>query len=612
LHAAGKTGAGVIVAVIDSGLRPDRPHLSLDGSVIGCEDFINDGKGCSNEDNNDHGTLVAGMISANVIFGFSPDSPFRNSVLAHCPSCFSDAPTNTEIPMIGSAPDSSIYMLRVLDDNALGYTAFISRWLQAIERVIELREKYDNGQPGGVNIQVVNMSIVSESLIAGRDLLSMALDALLDRNIVPTVVVGNDGPSSLTLSGAATSFEALTVGAASEAQNERILRDLQYGPGVGNQYRPFAGIQTAVFSSRGPTADGRISPDVTASGLACYVQGPGPINAISLVSGTSLAAPSVAGVAAVLRQAFPAATARQIRNAIMMSANPDLLADNSTEVDQGEGFVDAEAAATLLAEGNVPDTTAKPRKPKQKVSKNVEQGTFLESLKGNIQKTVSGVKPGERAEFVYEVEEKTAQVTINISNFVPGATQNPLFGDDILLTVHGAKTSYSLIYPSFRFSFYQFYEFTRSGTFVINDPEPGLLRVTVNGDWTNASPISADVGITSVMTPTPGHTINGTISEGETLEFPVNIPTGVSQAVFTLRWKNNWSRYPTNDLDLYLVDPNSLVYFEGDPFGSPESVVVNNPTPGTWQIFVDAYEMNTHTDKFELRVTLDGRVARQP
>ena len=42
LHAGGTTGSGVIVAVIDSGIRPGFPHISLDGSVIGCEDFVGD------------------------------------------------------------------------------------------------------------------------------------------------------------------------------------------------------------------------------------------------------------------------------------------------------------------------------------------------------------------------------------------------------------------------------------------------------------------------------------------------------------------------------------------------------------------------------------------
>ena len=39
LHSAGFTGLGVTVAVIDSGIRPGFPHLTLDGSVVGCEDF---------------------------------------------------------------------------------------------------------------------------------------------------------------------------------------------------------------------------------------------------------------------------------------------------------------------------------------------------------------------------------------------------------------------------------------------------------------------------------------------------------------------------------------------------------------------------------------------
>ena len=113
LHAAGIAGQGVLVAVIDSGIRPGFPHISLDGSVVGCEDFVGDALGCSNFANGGHGTFVAGMISANVIFSFATSSALRNAVLAECPACFSNPPTNTQIPMIGTAPLSSIYALRV-------------------------------------------------------------------------------------------------------------------------------------------------------------------------------------------------------------------------------------------------------------------------------------------------------------------------------------------------------------------------------------------------------------------------------------------------------------------------------------------------------------------
>src|SRR5258705_9123243 len=60
LLAGGTTGAGVIVALIDSGIRPGFPHIALDGSVIGGEDFVGDGLGFSNSANDGHGPFVAG------------------------------------------------------------------------------------------------------------------------------------------------------------------------------------------------------------------------------------------------------------------------------------------------------------------------------------------------------------------------------------------------------------------------------------------------------------------------------------------------------------------------------------------------------------------------
>ena len=88
-----------------------------------------------------------------------------------------------------------------------------------------------------------------------------------------------------------------------------------------------------------------------------YGQGNGSTSSITLGSGTSFSSPSVAGVAAVLRQKVPSATARQIRNAIIASANPAIFADGSGVLDRGAGYVDAGAAAALLFGGGVPDTS---------------------------------------------------------------------------------------------------------------------------------------------------------------------------------------------------------------------------------------------------------------
>ena len=68
LHGTGTLGQGMKVALIDSGIRPNFPHLSLDGSVIGGESLVPDPLGFSNTANSGHGTFVAGMISGNVVF----------------------------------------------------------------------------------------------------------------------------------------------------------------------------------------------------------------------------------------------------------------------------------------------------------------------------------------------------------------------------------------------------------------------------------------------------------------------------------------------------------------------------------------------------------------
>jgi subtilisin family serine protease len=609
LHNAGIAGQGVIVGVIDSGIRPGFPHLSLDGSVIGGQDFVGDGLGFSNFANAGHGTFVAGMISANVVFGFGPASALLAATRMYCPSCVVGA-SNNVIPMIGTAPSASIYALRVFGPTGGAPT---SRILLAIERAIELRELYDSGSPEGVNIQVVNMSIGGPTLMAGRDLFDRAASAMLDHGIVLVTSAGNAGPSSITGGSPGTALEALTVGAASYAHNERILAQLSLplalGPNRGALYRPSDDTQTAPFSSRGPTADGRVDPDVIANGTANYGQGYfDSVTSLTIGSGTSFSAPTVAGVAALLRQRFPYKTARQIRNAIVLAANPAIVGDDSTELDQGAGFVDAKAAHDLLSAGEVPDTTAKPKKPKKSVAQNVRRGTFLQPLRGNVAERANDLAPGERADFLYEVGERTEQVIVHLSNFaaaLPPAQQNQLYGDDIFLAIHSAKTSSQ---PGD--GDYEVLKFTTGGTFVIDDPEPGLLRVTVNGDSTNAGAVGVDVAITSVKGPNERFTARGRIASAETAAFAVGIPAGVEEAIFTVRWRNNWSRYPTSDLDLVLIDPALKPNLAGVTLNSPEEVVVEDPAPGLWMVLVDGFEVPARSDRFEMSVILDGQLVK--
>lgn len=605
LHAAGIAGQGVIVAVIDSGIRPGFPHISLDGSVIGCEDFVGDALGCSNPANDGHGTFVAGMISANVIFTFPAGSPFREAVLAECPLCFADPPANTQIPMIGTAPLASIYALRVLEPNGGSPT---SRVIAAIERVIELREKYDAGQPGGVNIQVVNMSLGGPTLYAGRDLFDQTVDLLLEKGIVAVVAAGNAGPATLTTGSPGSAIGALTVGAASLAHNERILRLLQLGPDLGPLYRPFLGTQMAYFSSRGPNADGRPDPDVVSNGFACYGQGTGTPDSITLGSGTSFSSPSIAGVAALLRQAFPKATARQIRNAILMSANPSLFGDGSGELDRGEGYVNALGAGNLLAARKVPNTAPNGGHPTKLVALNVLLGTDLRVNVGFARERINNLKPGQRRDILYHVLPNTSQVVISVNNVSPSLPpdqQNQLFGDDVLLAIHTGKTS-----SIGEAGDYPYFAFTSGGTFVVNNPELGILRVSLSGDWTNAGNVSAEVTVFSSFQPLPGFTSQGKVVQGQLIDIPINIPAGTAQADFRLEWREDWSNYPTNDLDLILVSPAGVLNFDGATLNNPETVTIANPAAGTWTALIDGFAVNTRNDKFELRVLRDGKLIR--
>lgn len=78
----------------------------------------------------------------------------------------------------------------------------------------------------------------------------------------------------------------------------------------------------AGFSSRGPTFDGRIKPDVSAPGVSVRVADFQNIAGYKKLSGTSFATPLTAGVAGLLLQANPTWTNRQLRDAILYTATP--------------------------------------------------------------------------------------------------------------------------------------------------------------------------------------------------------------------------------------------------------------------------------------------------
>jgi len=608
MNAAGYSGQGTIVAVIDSGTANNSDVVpALSGSVIGGENFVPGATepSATSTANGSHGTWVGTMIAGHAYFFLDSASTFAQSVNNNMPYSilYDYLPGLSVLPMFGSAPEASLYAMKVFP--AAGGGAPESRIIAAMDRAITLKTNYNNGVPvepvnpgcgaeedpcvyDSMNITVVNMSLGGGTLYAGQDLEDSLTKKMLEVGITLVSSAGNEGHAAITGGSPGTGLGSLTVGAASVVGNERVLRDLQYGLGIGELFRPSDHHQMATFSSRGPSADGRASTDVIANGHASLVQG--STGSINLVNGTSFSAPTVAGAAAILSQAFPNLDAVGIRNALKQSANPNILGDNSSEIDQGSGFINVPAAFNLLATGNVDKSLPKGFGHKS-VAKNIRFAGYETIPMGKnsapVTKTMTDLKPGQVAHFFIDSKEETDQLTINIENFVaslPANEQNLFFGDDLYYILQDAIThSEAILAAGF---------INSDRTITVDNPQTGILRLAVMGDWTNAGDVSADVTFSSTKTKPPAVSMKGKVAQNEQLVDEFYVPDGTTSIVFELSWKNHWGAYPTDDIDLILLDPNFDVYFNGATFASPERVEINNPPSGVWTSIIMGYTVH--------------------
>ena len=170
-------------------------------------------------------------------------------------------------------------------------------------------------------MDVINLSIGEPEIPPSRDLVVRAIDGAAAAGVVSTVSAGNDfdgfGRGSVSSPGSAAS--AITVGATS------INR------------------QMASFSSAGPTPLSlRLKPEISAPGVEILSAAPSRRGQWQSLSGTSMAAPHVAGAAAVLLQRHPTWTPAQVKSALVTtgqraSETRGLTASTTRE---GGGFID--------------------------------------------------------------------------------------------------------------------------------------------------------------------------------------------------------------------------------------------------------------------------------
>jgi hypothetical protein len=97
----------------------------------------------------------------------------------------------------------------------------VSRVIAAMEAAIDLRQQYDNGEAGGLNISVANLSLGGPTNAAARKLDDEAVEALINADIVPVVAAGNEGHSSVTTGSLLTS-ECIERGRGAETRNDGV------------------------------------------------------------------------------------------------------------------------------------------------------------------------------------------------------------------------------------------------------------------------------------------------------------------------------------------------------------------------------------------------------
>jgi serine protease AprX len=283
------------IAIIDSGVEPGRV-ADFGGRIVTQIDFTC--PTCSATDDNGHGTLVAGLAAG----------------------------ASTSFP--GVVPAAKIVSLRVVDANGMAKTSDV---IAAADWIFKNGKKY--------GIRVANFSLRSSYPNAAlRDPLNIAVRRLWLGGTVVVTAAGNDGPQRMLYAPASDPF-VITVGASDVVDTVGTDDDV-----------------AAPWSSYGYTAEGFAKPELVAPGR--YLAGPVPTaSALATtkpervlapgymwMSGTSFAAPIVAGAAAQLLALHPTWTPDQVKGALMLTTNA---MPSSTPLSVGVGTIDVLAAAAV-------------------------------------------------------------------------------------------------------------------------------------------------------------------------------------------------------------------------------------------------------------------------
>jgi serine protease AprX len=313
-NAFGAFGKDIIWAVLDSGIDGSHPHfkagtLELRGPLKH-RDFTNmadasAGEQSAQRDPLGHGTHVAGIIAGQYVRNQEGGIVARTKRYNEDGKSGEEIDTSIEV-MRGMAPEAKLLSLKVLDDNGNGRA---SNLIAALEYIQDLNANGRHILIHGVNMSV-GYNFEPEWFACGQSPLCVEVNRLVRSGVVVVVAAGNTGYGynetyakgpraaglDITINDPGNAELAITVGS--------THRDMPHVYGV------------SFFSSKGPTGDGRLKPDIVAPGekiISCQCDekrrqseaAPStPAEAVGKEayyvedSGTSMAAPHVSGVIA--------------------------------------------------------------------------------------------------------------------------------------------------------------------------------------------------------------------------------------------------------------------------------------------------------------------------
>ena len=320
LHAAGQIGTGIVIAVIDSGYRPIMQHVAPSRLISpGPEPGAWRHRTAGDQRPERSRTArscrawprrTSRSASARLNRFVVVAEHYGAAIVG--PPC---AATARLVPMVGSAPGASIFPIKVFP--AAGGGAPTSRVIAAMEAAIDLRQKFDAGEPDGLNIQVANLSLGGPTNAAARELDDEAVEALINADIVPVdrcrqrgLLVGDHRIAGHVVCGAHGRRRERVH------QHEQIFRAQFSAPcGAARRWRRCSrarrrGARTRTCRSRSSARAARRTtaasiPTSSPTDRSTSARAAAAPTTVNFGSGTSYSTPTVSGIAAVLRQAVP-------------------------------------------------------------------------------------------------------------------------------------------------------------------------------------------------------------------------------------------------------------------------------------------------------------------